>query len=218
LINRRAIRWIDDLRSTDWKQASGVCLGTYVLGCFTAGYYLVRLRLGDDIREIGSGSVGARNVSRVLGKTGFVLTFLADFGKGAAAVWAVRRMTSDNRVLGLAMVSVVAGHLWPAQLRFQGGKGMATSQGALLVYDPKLSLAFVAVFLCAFLPLRRATLPSLISMACLPVASFFLEPRTTKSLLILSLAGLVLIGHRGNLAEEFSRCTDRRRIQRNTAE
>src|SRR5215471_21160341 len=96
--------WIDNLHSANWNQASGICLFAYVLGCFTAGYYLVRLLAEVDIREIGSGSVGARNVSRVLGRPGFFLTVLFDSAKGALAVAATRRFDPDERLVMVAML------------------------------------------------------------------------------------------------------------------
>src|ERR1041385_8259254 len=120
--------WSDNFHSANWNQAGIICFCSYLLGCFAAGYYLVRMRLGEDIRELGSGSVGARNVGRVLGKTGFLLTVLSDFGKGAFAVWAARHFftPSDERLVALAMISVIAGHIWPMQLRFRGGTRTAT--------------------------------------------------------------------------------------------
>ena len=132
--------WIEHLQSANWFQATGSVLGAYLLGCFAIGYYLVRARTGKDIREIESGSTGARNVGRVLGKPGFVLTAFGDFGKGVLAVWSAREWTNNNHLAALAMLAVVAGHLWPAQLRFRGGKGVATSFGALLVFDYRVAL------------------------------------------------------------------------------
>jgi glycerol-3-phosphate acyltransferase PlsY len=204
--------WIEDLHSANWNQASGLCLFAYLLGCFTAGYYLVRFHTDKDIREIGSGSVGARNVCRVLGKPGFFLTLFFDFSKGALAVWMARQFTPDDRLVELAMLAVVAGHVWPLQLRFHGGKGMATSLGALLVYDPQLAATFAVLFLCLTAALRRVVLPSLIAWACLSLASLLLGHTHTKIVLLSVLAGLVVIAHRKNLADEFSHWAARRHI------
>src|SRR5215212_2060468 len=121
--------WIEQLQSANWTQASWLMLGAYLLGCFTTGYYLLKMRSGQDIRALGSGSVGARNVGRVLGSTGFIVTLLGDFAKGAFAVWAATHFTKDDRLIALSMLAVVVGHVWPAQLRFRGGKGVATSLG-----------------------------------------------------------------------------------------
>jgi glycerol-3-phosphate acyltransferase PlsY len=204
--------WIEQLWSANWSQASSIALAAYLLGCFATGYYLVRLRLGWDIRDLGSGSAGARNVGRVLGWQGFLLTLLGDFGKGALAVWAAQHWASD-RWLGLvAMLAVVAGHVWPVQLRFRGGKGMATSLGALLIYDPQLALAFALLFAAAFAALRRTVLPGLFAWLCLPLISWYLKRDPMEAVGISALAALVLIAHRTNLLSEISRLLDRRNV------
>src|SRR5262245_30101708 len=137
------------IEPVNWGRAWALAASAYALGCLTTGYYLVRLRLGLDLREVGSGTVGARNVSRVLGWPGFVLTVLGYVSIGALAVWGAEQFTTDGRLVALAMLCVVAGHVWPAQLRFHGGKGVATSLGALLVYDYHLAGAFLLAFVVA---------------------------------------------------------------------
>jgi glycerol-3-phosphate acyltransferase PlsY len=107
------------------------------------------------------------------------------------------------------MLAVVAGHIWPAQLRFHGGKGMATALGALLAYDLQLAATFAVLFLCLMTALRRVVLPSLIALACLPLASLLLGHTQIKIVLLSVLAGLVVIAHRRNLAEEFSLWAER---------
>jgi glycerol-3-phosphate acyltransferase PlsY len=208
--------WVDYLRSANWNQASAIGFFAYLLGCFAAGYYLVRARLGEDIREMGSGSVGARNVGRFLGKTGFLVTVICDFGKGALAVWAARHFTTDERIVAFAMVAVVAGHIWPFQLRFHGGKGMATSLGALSVYDPKLALAFCVLFLGAFVLQWRTTLPGMFALICLPLGALLLDLDRIKVVLITIMSGLVLFAHRKNIAEEITQAIGRRHMQTET--
>jgi glycerol-3-phosphate acyltransferase PlsY len=206
----KAMSWIENFHSANWNQASGLCLFAYFLGCVTTGYYLVRLFADIDIREIGSGSVGARNVSRVLGKPGFFLTMFLDFGKGVLAVWTARHFTTDDRLLAWVMLSVVAGHIWPVQLCFHGGKGMATSVGALLVYDARLALTFAVASLCLMAGFRRTILPALFTLASLPLAGLFLGDNVRKILAVAVLAGLVIIAHRRNLMEEYSHLAARR--------
>lgn len=201
--------WFETLHSANWSRASGISSCAYLLGCFSTGYYLVRAKLGEDIRDLGSGNIGARNVGRVLGKTGFVLTLLCDFGKGALAVWGARHFTSDERIVAMAMIAVVAGHIWPMQLHFRGGKGMASLLGALLVFDPRLALTFAVLFLCLFALLRRTVLPGLFSLACLPLVEMLQGDDHAQIVFISVLAAIVLAAHRKNLSEEFSQLARR---------
>src|ERR1041385_5777682 len=96
----------NDLQPANWSRASGIAFAAYVLGCFTTGYYYVRFRTEQDIRHLGSGSVGAKNVGRILGWKGFFLTLLGDFAKGAFAVWAAEQFTPDNRIVAVALLAV----------------------------------------------------------------------------------------------------------------
>ena len=204
--------WMEQLRSANWSQATCTAIAAYLLGCFTTGYYLVRLRLGQDLRDLGSGSVGARNVGRLLGWQGFLLTLLGDFGKGALAVWITRHFTTDDRLVLVAMVAVVVGHVWPAQLLFRGGKGMATSLGALLICDHELALVFALLFAAAFAALRKTVLPGLFALACLPLMSWYLGHDPAEVIGTFALAGVVLFAHRRNLATELSQFLDRRNL------
>src|SRR5258707_4144712 len=103
--------WLEQLQQANWGQASCLALGAYFIGCFTTGFYLVRRRTGQDLRELGSGNVGARNAGRVLGWSGFLLTLSGDFAKGALAVWAAQQYTQDYLLVAVALLAVVAGHL-----------------------------------------------------------------------------------------------------------
>ncbi|MEY2466016.1 MAG: hypothetical protein QOD03_537 [Verrucomicrobiota bacterium] len=208
--------WFNNLHSTNWTQASSIAVCAYLLGCFTTGYYLVRLWLHEDVRELGSGNVGARNVGRILGKRGFFFTLLFDFGKGALAVWTTRHFTSDDHIVAFAMIAVVAGHIWPVQLRFRGGKGMATAVGALLVFDPWLALTFTIAFLCLVAIFRRTVLPGLIALACVPLGCLWLDHNPARVFLVSVLCALVLVAHRKNFVEEISHLLDRRHVQTKT--
>jgi|SRR6516225_10172953 len=111
-----------------------IVVASYGIGCFTAGYYLFRWRTGCDIREHGSGNPGARNVGRLLGVGWFSATLLLDAGKGGLAVWLACYFGLGHLGTVAAMLAVVVGHVWPIQLHFRGGKGVAASLGAGLVY------------------------------------------------------------------------------------
>jgi glycerol-3-phosphate acyltransferase PlsY len=125
-------------------------LGGYLLGCVATGYYWARWRRGLDVRALGSGVTGALNVGRVLGGPGFAVTLLGDVAKGVGAVALAQWAGLDQGGQTLAAMAVVVGHVFPAQLQWRGGNGLAT--GALGMLDPMLGLALVGCF-CASLPL-----------------------------------------------------------------
>ena len=197
--------WIEQLQSAHWLRATGCALGAYALGCFATGYYLVRARTGRDLREIESGSVGARNVGRVLGKPGYLFTMLGDMAKGALAVWFAAEFTDHNRlIMALAVLAVVAGHVWPAQLHFRGGKGIATSFAALLMFDYRVALTILAVFLAGYAFTRKSLFPAMFAYVCLPLADGWFHRAGLTATLMTALAAIILFAHRRNLAEEMA--------------
>ena len=203
---------MEQLQATNGGQATVCAAGAYVLGCFATGYYLVRARTGRDIREIESGNIGARNVSCVLGRTGFFLTVLGDVAKGVLAVWAAYRFTGNDLLAALAMLAVVVGHIWPAQLFFRGGKGVATSLGALVVYDYQLVIAFVVIFAVGFALTRKTILPGLFPYVCLPIISYCLDHDGLKVVIVAFLGAMVLLAHRKNFVEEIPALAARRGV------
>ncbi|HEX4342199.1 MAG TPA: glycerol-3-phosphate acyltransferase [Verrucomicrobiae bacterium] len=194
--------WIEQLRAANWHQTLGVILGAYVLGCFATGYYLVRMRTGQDIRELGSCNVGAKNVGRILGKSAFIITALGDVFKGMLAVWATSHFTSGGRMMALAMLLVIIGHVWPAQLRFHGGKGVSTLLGALVVYDYRAFLIFLILFTFAYVILRKTVLPGLFGVVCLSFTDFYFNRDPVTTTFISFAVALVLFTHRKNIVEE----------------
>ena len=113
-------------------------LFAYGLGCLSAGYYLA-LWKGLDLRTAGSGSTGARNAGRLLGKGAFVFTFGLDVFKGLAAVMVARLLVPSPWAPPLAWMLVVLGHVWPVQLGFKGGRGISPAVGGLLATSPLLA-------------------------------------------------------------------------------
>jgi acyl phosphate:glycerol-3-phosphate acyltransferase len=210
--------WFEQAQLAQWAAAGRIALASYLVGCLTTGYYLVRYRTGQDIRTLGSGSAGARNVWRLLGWPGFILTLACDCAKGALVVWATQHLNPQELLTTLALIFVVIGHVWPVQLRFQGGKGIATSLGALCLYDTFLAMAFALIFAGAFLLLRRTLVPALVGFACLPVLAVFQTTsgpgnNSVKAGGLLLLAGLVWIAHRKNIVTEISRVLESQRLR-----
>ena len=133
-----------------------VAVGAYVIGCILGAYYIVRLRTGVDVRTTGSGNAGARNVMRSGDTVSGVLTYVFDTVKGALAVYAATRITTDAWAPGVAFLFVIVGHIWPAQLGFRGGRGVAPATGSTLVLAllarswPSVAAAAIAWALVAF--------------------------------------------------------------------
>lgn len=185
----------------------------YLLGCLTSGYYLVRLLRGEDIRATASGNVGSRNVGRLLGARGFILTFVGDAGKGALAVWLSQALLPLPWLGVAALLAATAGHIWPLQLGFRGGKGLATFAGGLLLLNPLVLLG--GLVLCALLYpfLRGTTRCGLVALAATPFLLAALRLRagaallTTETMLFCLLVSVVLFAHRSNIRKEFSDAT-----------
>lgn len=138
---------------------------SYLLGCFSSAYYLVRWRTGGDVRLHGSGNAGATNAGRVLGKWAFVVALLGDAGKGALAVGLAGWLTGgDVWAVGLAMPAVIVGHIWPAQMKFRGGEGFATAIGALAALDIVLLAVVGGVALVVYLVSRKRSLAGVVAL------------------------------------------------------
>jgi len=185
----------------------------YALGCFTSGYYLVRWWTGEDLRLLGSGSVGATNVGRVLGKPGFLLTVLCDFSKGLLAVWLADYFRVNPTGAVLTMIAVAAGHVWPAQLWFRGGKGVATSLGAALMFDYSIAGIFTGLFLVLLVAMRNFLLAGLLAFAITPLALFLLDFPLNSVFGLSALALLILVAHRKNMTEEIGKLMTGRKLK-----
>jgi len=187
------------------------CLGgAYGLGCVSLGYYLVRAQTGRDLREMGSGSIGARNVGRVLGRRGLGITLLVDIGKGALAVWVARHLTGQEVLAAMALLAVTVGHVWPVQLGFRGGKGVATSLGGLLIFEWHSALIYLAAFAVLFALMRRTVLPGLFAYLVLPFTIWWFRQDGTQVALVGGLIAVVWFAHRKNLMAEIPELAGRR--------
>jgi glycerol-3-phosphate acyltransferase PlsY len=148
-------------------------VGSYLAGSIPFGYLLVRLFRGEDIRQSGSGNIGATNVSRKSPGLG-LLTLLLDALKGLIPVMLASRAFSGTEGLQLGAVAALAaivGHLFPVWLKFRGGKGVATGLGAWLGYAPQSVLVMVVVFVVMVVVFRYISLGSTTAAAIFPLAA-----------------------------------------------
>ena len=189
-------------------------LAGYFLGCVTAGYYVVRFLHGTDIRQQGSGNVGARNVGRVAGPLAFVVTFLVDFGKGALAVWLADRFELRPLAVICVILAVAAGHIWPIQLRFHGGKGAATALGILLLYEWPALIIIAVLFAAIFIFLRNFTLAGLLGFTFCPLVMMAINVDPMKILGMIALTVLIVWAHRKTIREEIIEMALRRHTKR----
>ena len=173
--------------------------GAYALGCLSHAYYVVHFVLGRDIRQQESGTAGATNVSRLLGRKVGAAVALADIAKGAAAVWFGTLVVRQPEYSPLIMAAAVAGHIWPVQLGFRGGKGLAAGFGALLWFSPATAGVAALLNLCLSLPLRSATLGTLVTTALTPALAFAVGISGWSSLMLAIPCGLIVLSHRNNL-------------------
>jgi glycerol-3-phosphate acyltransferase PlsY len=179
----------------------------YLLGSIPSGYLAGRWLAGLDIRQEGSGSTGATNVLRVVGKGPALAVFLVDVLKGAAAVLLAKAVL-DPLGCGvvLAGLAALAGHIWPVWLGWKGGKAVATGLGMLLGLTWPVGLACFGIFLTVLSLSRIVSLASVVAALALPLLmlGWFADQNLTPGWPYLSLAllttVLVVWRHRTNIA------------------
>ncbi len=151
---------------------------SYLLGSIPFGYLLVRIFRSEDVRQSGSGNIGATNVSRTSPGLG-VMTLLLDALKGAAAVGLTHLLSNRMHAsllpyaaLSMAAFFAVLGHLFPVWLKFRGGKGVATGLGSFIVIAPKAVLVAAGIFIGVVIISRYVSLGSIIAVAFFPLLVF----------------------------------------------
>ncbi len=189
----------------DILKAITVIVVAHAMGCFAVGYYLVLWRTGRDLRNEGSGSLGASNSGRILGRTAYLATGLLDMAKGILAVALARWAGPQEWLACLAGLAVVAGHCWPVQLGFRGGKGIATGYGVVLALAPMVAMAMWAVFIPVRLLSRSSLMAGLLAFIATPFLAFTLHSGLSVGLTFVMLNIVVFLTHRGNLIEELSK-------------
>jgi len=181
---------------------------SYLLGSIPFGYLLVRIFRGEDVRQTGSGNIGATNVSRKSPVLGAV-TLLLDAAKGSMAV-ALSYLLADRLLagppaleyLGVGALFAVIGHVFPVWLKFRGGKGVATGLGAFLLIAPKAVLIAAAIFLVVAVISHYVSLGSLVAVAVFPFVAWLIRQfyLSGAGLALISVTCLlILIKHRENV-------------------
>ena len=193
----------------------------YLVGGIPFGLIIVRLMTGSDVRESGSGNIGATNVLRTTGRLAGVLTLLLDVGKGFACVWLASVMTGGSEAwmseawMSAAAFAVMAGHAFPVWLQFRGGKAVATCVGAFLYLTPLPVLAITILFVLLIVSTGYLSLGSIVGAGLLPVACLIiLHPEWPVLASATAAAVLVIWRHKDNISRIRSGTENVFRFQR----
>ena len=176
----------------------------YLLGSIPFGLLLARGFAGVDVRQKGSGNIGATNVLRSAGRRLGVATLALDVAKGAVPVAACLAYFGGNEAAGdwpsLTALAAFLGHVFPAWLRFRGGKGVATAFGAFAVLTPGAAAAAALAFAATVAATRIVSLASMVAAAACAVAAALLHGvRSPVAAASLAMLGVVLLRHQGNV-------------------
>jgi glycerol-3-phosphate acyltransferase PlsY len=198
-----------------------VAVMAYLLGSIPFGYLLVRIFRGEDIRLSGSGNIGATNVARSGAKGLGIATLALDALKGALAVWLAALLAGSKynlcgdftqhpcaqalRLMSVAALFAVLGHVFPVWLRFKGGKGVATALGVFCVLFPAAILVALAIFILIVAITRYVSLGSILGAIAFPAAAYFLQSTDAMSLVLASSVSLIVIlKHHQNISRLLS--------------
>lgn len=173
----------------------------YLLGSIPFGLLMTRLFKGVDIREYGSGNIGATNAYRVMGLGMGVLVALFDIGKGYFSVLLARQIFGPEAtlILILAGIAAIAGHNWSIFLKFDGGRGVATSVGILISLMPKTVLISFFVWLVIVLTTQYVSLGSIVGAILIPIMAIVFKNPPMYIGLGLIIAVFVVYRHRPNI-------------------
>jgi acyl phosphate:glycerol-3-phosphate acyltransferase len=172
---------------------------SYLLGSIPCGLLLTRMAGLGDIRNIGSGNIGATNVLRTGNKTIALCTLLGDFAKGLAAVLLVHAIWPNEPALpALAALVAVLGHMFPVWLKFKGGKGMATTLGVLVALAWPVGLAAALAWLAMAVLFRLSSLATLVAAAVAPAAMWYANGGFDGAVVLL-IAAFIWIRHHENI-------------------
>ncbi len=181
-----------------------LCLvSSYILGSLPSGYLAGKWIAGIDLRKIGSGSTGATNVLRHVGKLPALIVFIVDVSKGIASISIARHFDLDESWEIGAGIAALSGHIWPVWLQWKGGKAVATGLGVFLGISWQVGLASLGIFLTILSASKIVSLSSIIAAISLPLLMFLSFKESTLSFpyLLVSLVAMVLViwRHRANI-------------------
>jgi len=178
-------------------------LFSYIAGSIMFGYIIGRIYGKVDIRTVGSGNVGARNIGRSINKLAFIVTFLGDASKGAVVVLLGRALGLSGEIQLIGFLLVLIGHIWPITLAFHGGKGISSFLGGIIAFEPSTAFIILASFCITYPLFRSFTKSGLLSLCTIPIYLFF-QAYTYAVIIIVTIAVIIILfAHRTNIKERI---------------
>jgi acyl phosphate:glycerol-3-phosphate acyltransferase len=171
---------------------------SYLLGSVPSGLIIGKLS-GLDVRNAGSGNIGATNVARLLGKKGGLLTLVADMAKGLIPVLAVQQMGLGDPIAALVGIAAFVGHLYPVFLNFKGGKGVATGFGVLLGLAPLAATILLVIFAAVAFSTRIVSLSSMVTAVAAPLLLWLFYYSPTYIMMATLMAIMIVFRHYANI-------------------
>ena len=182
-------------------------LAAYLIGAIPFGLVIAKLFGLGDIRNIGSGNIGATNVLRTGNKIAAALTLLLDSGKGLFVVMIARYLNGDGNVIAITGLLSIVGHCYPIWLGFRGGKGVATGLGVFLGFHPLVGAMVCLVWLITAFLFRFSSLAAIISYTSAPILFALISSPPLPILTVITagmIAALAIWRHRDNIKRLFS--------------
>ncbi|MCL0052005.1 glycerol-3-phosphate 1-O-acyltransferase PlsY, partial [Peptococcaceae bacterium] len=152
-----------------------ILLISYLIGSIPFGYLLARYIYGIDIRQHGSGNIGATNVYRTLGKVPGIIVLMLDAGKGVLAVLIARSVAGDDISQVAAAMGVILGHAYPVFLKFKGGKVVATGAGVIFTFSPIAGLIALFLFILSVAVTKYVSVGSMTAAISIPISFYVLD-------------------------------------------
>ena len=177
---------------------AAVILAAYLIGSIPFALILAR-RWGADLRQVGSGNLGATNVMRASGVSAGMLVAALDIAKGAASVWLATRVGDGGELPAAAGLAAIVGHIYPIWIRFRGGKGVATACGVFSMLTPPAVPPALAMFAAVVWLTKYISLGSVVATIALPPIAYALGSPAPAVIAAAAAAAIIVFRHRSNV-------------------
>jgi acyl phosphate:glycerol-3-phosphate acyltransferase len=176
---------------------------SYFIGTIMFGFLVIKVIHHKDLRQVGSGNVGARNAGREHGKKVFVLIFLGDALKGVSVVVFAEYVHFPEYVQLLGLALCIIGHIKPVTLHFQGGKGISTFIGGIIAFEPLIIPVIILAFLFLYPFIKSFTIAGLGAFLSIPILLVYREYEWISCLLVTAIIVMICMAHSENIRERL---------------